>query len=57
MEEKAANEVEEEEYGGGIASGLSYLFIEMAGTEEELAEGLAEALGMEVEEDEGSKSE
>ena len=54
-EEEAATEAEEEEEGVGIAAGLSNLNIETAGTEEEAAAGLAEALGMEVEEDEGSE--
>ena len=40
-----------------IASGLSNLVIDMAGTEEEAAEGLVEALRMEVEEDEVSEDE
>ena len=56
-EEEAATEAEEEEEGGGIASGLSNLIIETAGTDEEAAEGLVETLGMEVEDDEGSKGE
>ena len=50
-------QVEEEEEGGGISSGLLNLNIETAGTEEEAAEGLAEALVMEVEEDRGSEGE
>ena len=37
---------EEEEEEGWIVSGLSNLIIETAGTEEEAAEGLAEALGI-----------
>ena len=45
-EEEAAAEAEEEEKGGGIALGLLNLNIEMAGTEEEAAERLAEALGV-----------
>ena len=48
-EEKAAEAVEE---GGGewIASGLNNLTIETVGTEGKAVEGLAEALGVEVEE-------
>ena len=56
-EEEEAAEAEEEEEGGGIASGLSNVIIETAGTEEEAAEGLAEALGMEVEEEGASEGE
>ena len=56
-EEEVAAEAEEDEEGGGIASGLSNLIIETAGTEEEAAEGLAKALRMEVEVDEGSEGE
>ena len=56
-EDKVAAEAEEEEKGGGIASGLLNLTIETAGTKEEAAEGLAEALGMEVEEDVGNEGE
>ena len=54
-EDEAASESEEEEDGEGIASGLSYLNIETGATEEEAADGFAEALGMEVEEDVGSE--
>ena len=56
-EDEAAAEAEEEEEedGRGIASGLFNLNIVMGATEEEAAEGLAEALGMEVEEDVGIK--
>ena len=50
-EEEAAAEAEEEEDGRGITSGLNNLTIETAGTQEEAAEGFAEALGVEVEED------
>ena len=57
MEEEAAAEVVEEKEGGGIASGLNNLTIETAGNKEEATEGLAEALGMEVVEDEGSEGE
>ena len=42
---------DEEEERGGIAARLDNLTIETAGTEEEIAEGLAVALEMEVEED------
>ena len=56
-EEEPAAEVEEEEEGGGIAACLHNLNIETVGTEEEAAAGLAEALGVEVEEDEGSEGE
>ena len=38
-------------------SGITNLRIETAGTEEETVEGMAEALRMEVEEDEGSEGE
>ena len=48
-EEKAATEAGEEEDGGGISLGLLNLSIKTAGTEEEAAEGLEEAMGMEVE--------
>ena len=57
-EEEAAAEAEEEEDGsGGVAGLLNNLKIETAVTEEEAEEGLAEALKMEVEEDEGSEGE
>ena len=56
-EEEAAAEAEEEEEGGGIASGLLNLNIVTGGTKEEAAKRLAEALGMEVVEDEGSEGE
>ena len=55
MEEEAASEDEDEEEGGRTADGPSNLNIETAGTKEEAAAGMAEALGMEVEEDEGSE--
>ena len=55
MEEEAAAETEEEEEGGGISSGLINLNIETVGTKEDSAEQLEEALGMEVEEDQGSE--
>ena len=48
---------EEEEESGGNAAGLHNLNIETAATEEEEAEGLAAALGIEVEEDRGSEGE
>ena len=51
-EEEAAAEAEAEEEGGGISACLHNLNIETAGVEEEAAEGLAEALGMEIVEDE-----
>ena len=54
-EEEAAAEAEEEEEGVGIASGLLNLNIETVSTEEGAAEGLAEALGMEVEGSEGEE--
>ena len=43
---------EAEEEGGGISACLRNLNIETAGIEEEAAEGLVEALGVEVVEDE-----
>ena len=49
-EEEEAEEDEEEEEGGGIATGLTNLTIETAVTEEEEAEYLEAALGMEMEE-------
>ena len=55
MEEEAADEAEEEEDGEGIGSGLNILTIETTGTKEKAVEGLAEALGMEVVEDEGGE--
>ena len=57
-EEEADAEVEEEEErSGGVAVILNNLTIETAGTEAEAAEGLAEALRMEVEEEGASKGE
>ena len=56
-DKEAAAETDEEEEGGGITSGLLNLNKETAGTKEGAAEGLAEALGKEVEEEEGSKGE
>ena len=57
-EEEAATEAEEEEEGSGGVSGLlNNLNIETAGTEEEAAERLAEALRMEVEEEGASEGE
>ena len=41
---------EEEEESGGVADVVGNLTIEMAGTEEEAAENLEVALGMEIEE-------
>ena len=46
--EEEAEEAEEEDEVGGIAVGLTNLTMEMAGTEEEPADGLEAALGMEV---------
>ena len=40
--------------GGGIEAGINNLSIETVGTEEEVAEGLTAALGMEVKEERGS---
>ena len=51
--EEATEEPEEE--GDEVVAGLDNLTIETAGTKEEAAEGLEEALGMEVVEDEGSE--
>ena len=58
-ETEEAEDVARDEEGerGGIAAGLGNLTIEMAATEEEATEGLAEALGMEAVEDEGHKGE
>ena len=47
-EEEEAAEAEEEEEGGGIVAGFNNLNIETRVTEEEAAERLLEALGMEV---------
>ena len=55
-EEDAAAVVQEED-GGEVAGLLNNLNIETAGTEEEAAEGLAEELRMEVEEEGASKGE
>ena len=55
-EEEAVNSDEEEERGG-VAGLLNNLTIDMVGTEEEAAEHLEAALGMEVEEDGGSEGE
>ena len=46
---------EQDKDGGEVAGLISNLTIETAGTEEEAAEGLAAALGMEVEEDRESE--
>ena len=54
-EEEAAAEAEKEKEGGGIASGLANLIIETVGIKEEAAERLAEALGIEIVEDEVSE--
>ena len=50
-EDKASAEVEEEEEGGGIVSGLYNLNIETGATVEEAEDCLAEALVMEVKEE------
>ena len=55
-EEMEVDEVEEEESGGSAAD-FHNLNIDMAVTEEEAAEGLADALEMEVKEDRGSEGE
>ena len=53
--EESGDSVEEEE-SGGVADRLDNLAIETAGTEEEVAEQMEAALGMEVEEEgEGEK--
>ena len=49
--EVAAAVEEQDEDGGEVAGLISNLTIETEGTEEEAAEGLGTALGMEVEED------
>ena len=54
--EEAATKAEEEERRGVLA-GINNLSIDTARTEEEAAEGLASALGMEVEVDRGSEGE
>ena len=57
-EDKAAAEAEEEEEGSGdVLYGITNLRIETATTEEEAVEGMAEALEMQVEEEEGSEGE
>ena len=56
-EEEEAPEAEEEEEGVGIAEFLHNLNIETGVTEEEAAEGMAEALGMEVKEEGASEGE
>ena len=57
-EEKDVDDsVEEEEESGGVTARLNNLTIETAETEEEAAEHLEVALGMEVEEDRGSEDE
>ena len=50
-EEEEAAEAEEEEEGRGIATCLNNINIETGVTEEEAEDRLAEALGMEVEEE------
>ena len=47
-EEEEAAEAEEEEEGGGVAACLNNLNIETGVTEDEAAEGMEEALGMEA---------
>ena len=54
-DEAAAEAEEQEEESGEVAGLLTNLRIETAGTEEETAEGMSEALRMEGVEDEGSK--
>ena len=49
-EEEVRRPLEEEE-SDSVAVGIKKLSIEMAGMEEEAAEGLKEALGVEIEED------
>ena len=57
-EDEAAAEAEkQEEDSGEVARLMSNLIIETAGTEEEAVEGLAAALGMDVEEDRESEGE
>ena len=57
-ENKAATEAEEEEEGSrDVLAGITNLIIETAGTKEEATEGMAEALGMEGMEDDGSEGE
>ena len=48
---------EEEEESGNVLAGINNLRIETAGKEEEAAEHLEAALGMEVEADKGSEGE
>ena len=48
-EEEAENSVVEEKESRGVAEEIGNLSIYMAGTKEEAAEGLAPALGMEIE--------
>ena len=50
QEEEEAGELDEEEARGGVVAGLTYLSIETAGTEEEVAERFETALEMEMEE-------
>ena len=47
----------EEEESGGVAADMGNFRIETARTEEEAAEGLVAALGMEIEEDRGGEGE
>ena len=54
-EEETEENEEEEEESGVVVQAINNLTIEMAGTEEEAADGLEAALGMEVEEDRDSE--
>ena len=56
-EDKAEGVVEEEDEGGGVLAEINNLSIETAGTEEEVSEGLAAVLEMEITEDRGSEGE
>ena len=52
-----AGDLDGEEEHGGVAAVMGNLNIDMAGTEEEGAEGITEALDMEVEKDRGIEGE
>ena len=56
-EEEAEEAEEEEEESRGVLDGINNLTIETTGTEEETADGLEAALGMDVEEDRDSEGE
>ena len=56
-EEEAEESEEEEEESRGVLVGTKKLTIETAGTEEETADGLDVALGMEVKKDRDSEGE